>query len=79
MRIKGPVVLVFSRNFPICADMSMKAILIPRASVMQISVIKVPCIEAKEIAAVIVPGPAIKGAASGTIDMSAIFCASFSS
>ena len=67
----GPVTFSFSRKRLIGPESTINARLIKIAMVMQIFVIVIPLIEANVIAAVIMPGPAINGVASGTIEMSA--------
>ena len=70
IRINGSAACIFSIDLFICKESNIKNKLIITAILMQIDVTPIPFIEAKEMAAVIVPGPAISGAARGTIDIS---------
>ena len=71
--MSGPITWNLSKTFPIHNDhvISMKF----RASATDIarSVLETPLADEYDIAAVIVPGPAISGAPNGTIEMSPMF------
>ena len=77
--IRGPIAAKRSNVLLIQRDDTIITRLITRAMVRDTIVITIPWDDENEMAAVIVPGPAIKGAPNGTTEISSeVPCESFS-
>ena len=72
-RIRGPIRCVFSNTLLIAGENIMKMKLVKIASASAQVVAKIPNSAVLDIAAAMVPGPAISGGASGTSERSVKF------